>query len=141
MPTAGQENHGPGRRRCYGDLLPSPEEFRREERIPWLHIQAFASGQVHDFAVKFITPLRWKHAGGDRLLSLLIIRPVAYRRPDTVALSANSKSTEPRTLQLRLRSHLRQTRYRTTATAQAMDAARMTWSMFFWTACQRSPRK
>jgi hypothetical protein len=79
LPTAEQENHGRGRHRCYGDRLPTPEEFRRDEWIPWQRIQAFASGQTYDFDVKLITPVRWKHAGGDRLLSLLIIRPVAYR--------------------------------------------------------------
>lgn len=79
VPIAEQENHGRGRHRCYGGRLPTPEEFRCDECIPWQRVQAFASGQLHHFDVKFIAPLRWKHAGGDRLLSLLIIRPVAYR--------------------------------------------------------------
>jgi hypothetical protein len=42
-------------------------------------VQAFAAGNVLDFDIKFITPLRWKHAGGERQLSLLIVRPIAYR--------------------------------------------------------------
>jgi hypothetical protein len=42
-------------------------------------VQAFAAGNVHDFDIKFITPLRCKHAGGERQLSLLIVRPIAYR--------------------------------------------------------------
>jgi hypothetical protein len=42
-------------------------------------VQAFAAGNVHDFDIKFITPLRWKHAGGERQLSLLVVRPIAYR--------------------------------------------------------------
>jgi hypothetical protein len=79
VPTVEQENHGRGRHRCYGDLLPTPEESRRDPGIPWQPVQAFACGQTYDFDVKFIAPLRWKHAGGDRLLSLLIIRPVPYR--------------------------------------------------------------
>ncbi|MBS1860023.1 MAG: transposase [Acidobacteria bacterium] len=79
LPTPEQENHGRGRHRCYGDLLPTPEEFRRDETILWQSVQAFASGQVYDFDVKLISPVRWKHAGGDRRLALLIIRPVAYR--------------------------------------------------------------
>ena len=63
LPTPEQENHGRGRHRCYGDLLPTPEQFRRDESIPWQRIQAFASGHTYDFDVKLISPLRWKHAG------------------------------------------------------------------------------
>ena len=79
LPTAEEENHGRGRHRCYGLRLPTPEQWRRDESIPWTTVQAFAAGNVHDFDIKFITPLRWKHAGGERQLSLLIVRPVAYR--------------------------------------------------------------
>jgi len=79
VPTTEQENHGRGRHRCYGNQLPTPEEFRQDQWILWQRVQAFACGQTYDFDVKFIVPVRWKHAGGDRLLSLLIIRPVPYR--------------------------------------------------------------
>src|SRR5260370_1229992 len=51
----------------------------RAAPIPWTTVQAFAAGNVYDFDIKFITPLRWKNAGGERQLSLLIVRPVAYR--------------------------------------------------------------
>jgi hypothetical protein len=79
LPTAEEENHGRGRHRCYGQRRPTPEQWRRDESIPWTTVQAFAAGNVHDFDIKFITPLRWKHAGGERQLSLLIVRPIAYR--------------------------------------------------------------
>jgi len=79
LPTAQEETHGRGRRRCYGQLRPTPEQWRRDESIPWTTVQAFAAGNVHHFDIKFITPLRWKHAGGERQLSLLIVRPIAYR--------------------------------------------------------------
>jgi hypothetical protein len=87
LPTAQEENHGRGRRRCYGQRLPTPEQWRREESIPWSTVQAFAAGNVYDFDIKFITPLRWKNAGGERQLSLLIVRPVAYRLRKGVHLS------------------------------------------------------
>jgi hypothetical protein len=80
LPTAEEENHGRGRRRCYGQGLPTPEQCRREEALPWQSVRAFAAGNVHDFQIKCITPLRWKHAGGERQLKLLIVRPIAYRR-------------------------------------------------------------
>jgi hypothetical protein len=79
LPTAEEENHGRGRHRCYGQRLPTPEQWRREESLPWTTVQAFAAGNVHDFDIKFVTPLRWKHAGGERQISLLIVRPIAYR--------------------------------------------------------------
>jgi hypothetical protein len=79
LPTAEEENHGRGRRCCCGQRLPTPEQWRREQAIPWTTVHAFAAGNVYDFDIKFITPLRWKNAGGERQLSLLIVRPVAYR--------------------------------------------------------------
>jgi hypothetical protein len=87
LPTAEQENHGCGRRRCYGQRLPTPEQFRRDESIPWTTVQAFAAGNLHDFDIKFITPMRWKHAGGERQLSLLIVRPISYRLRKRAPLS------------------------------------------------------
>lgn len=79
LPPAAEENHGRGRHRCYGQRLPTPEQLRRDEAIPWTTVQAFAAGNVHDFDLKFISPLRWKQAGGECQLSLLIVRPMAYR--------------------------------------------------------------
>ena len=79
LPTAEEENQGRGRRRCYGQHRPTPEQFRRDESSPWTTVSAFAAGNVHDFDIKFITPLRWKNTGGERQLALLIVRPVAYR--------------------------------------------------------------
>jgi hypothetical protein len=79
LPTTQEENHGRGRRRFYGQRLPTPEQYRRDETIPWTTVRAFAAGQVHDFDIKFLSPLRWKHAGGQRQISLLIVRPIAYR--------------------------------------------------------------
>ncbi len=74
-----QENHGRGRRRAYGQRLPTPEQYRPDQSIPLQTIRACAAGNTYDFDIKTVTPLRWKHAGGDRQLLLLIVRPVAYR--------------------------------------------------------------
>ena len=79
LPTGAEENHGRGRRRCYGQRRPTPEQYRLDESIPWTTVPAFAAGNVHDFDIKFISPLRWKRAGGQRQLALLIVRPIAYR--------------------------------------------------------------
>jgi hypothetical protein len=79
LPTAEDENQGRGRRRCYGQRRPTPEQYRLDPSIPWTTVSAFAAGNVYDFDIKFITPLRSKNASGERQLSLLIVRPVAYR--------------------------------------------------------------
>lgn len=79
VPRPGQENHGRGRRRAYGDRLPTPEELRQDEGIPWIPIRAHAAGKIHEFNVKEITPCRWKHAGAERTLRLIIVRPLGYR--------------------------------------------------------------
>jgi hypothetical protein len=91
LPTAAEDNHGLGRR--YGQLRPTPEQWRRDESIPWTTVQAFAAGNVHDFDIKFITPLRWKHAAGERQLSLLIVRPIAYRLRKGAHLSYRNPAT------------------------------------------------
>jgi hypothetical protein len=79
LPTPEQENHGRGRKRAYGDRLPTPEKLRQDETIAWIPLRAHAAGRKHVFHVKEIKPCRWKHAGGERTLRLIIIRPLGYR--------------------------------------------------------------
>ena len=79
LPTPEQENCGRGRKKAYGDRLPTPEEIRKDQTIPWTNVRAYAAGKEHTFNVKEISPCRWKHAGGERTLRLLIVRPLGYR--------------------------------------------------------------
>jgi len=79
LPAPGQENKGRGRRRAYGDRLPTPEELRKDAGIAWQQVRAHAAGKQHTFDVKEIAPCRWQHAGGERTLRLIIIRPLGYR--------------------------------------------------------------
>lgn len=79
LPTAAEKNHGRGRHRCYGQRLPTPEQFRQDQSIPWQTVRACAAGNTYDYEIKIVAPLRWKRAGGDRQLLLLIVRPIAYR--------------------------------------------------------------
>jgi hypothetical protein len=79
LPTPEQETSGRGRKRAYGDRLPTPEELRQDQTIPWINVRAHAAGKEHVFNVKEIAPCRWKHAGGERTLRLLIVRPLGYR--------------------------------------------------------------
>jgi hypothetical protein len=67
-----------GRKRVYGDTLPTPEEIRQDDTIPWQGVEAFAAGKVHTFDVKTISAVRWKGTGNCNI-RLLVVRPLAYR--------------------------------------------------------------
>ncbi len=69
---------GPGRRRFYGDPMPTPEQIRQDESIPWMSIQAFAAGKNHAFEIKTIAPLRWQGTSAQNV-RLVVVRPLAYR--------------------------------------------------------------
>ena len=69
---------GRGRRRIYGEALPTPEQIRQDPRFPWQVVEAWAAGKIHQFEIKVVAPVRWAGAGGRDLL-LLVIRPLAYR--------------------------------------------------------------
>lgn len=69
---------GKGRPRVYGKALPTPEQIRQDETIPWQQVQVYAAGELHNADVKVIGPLRWK-AAGNRDLQLVVIRPMHYR--------------------------------------------------------------
>ncbi len=67
-----------GRKRVYGQPLPTPEQIRQDEQHPWTVVQAWAAGKVHNFHLKIVPQVRWRKAG-NKDLKLIIIRPVAYR--------------------------------------------------------------
>lgn len=69
---------GRGRRRFYGEALPTPEEIRQDPDIPWQKVSVRASGKWRDFEVKTRAPVRWR-AAGEMDLRLIVIRPIGYR--------------------------------------------------------------
>lgn len=73
-PTA---QSGAGRKRFYGDRLPTPDEIRTDETIPWQEVKACVHGKQQRFQVKTLSPVRWKGAG-DQDLRLVVIAPVKY---------------------------------------------------------------
>jgi hypothetical protein len=78
------ETEGRGRRRIYGKSLPTPEELRQSDCIPWQEVQAATGDKMHTFRIKTICPLRSKLCGRKNL-KLIIVQPLRYR------LSRNSK--------------------------------------------------
>jgi hypothetical protein len=75
-----------GRRRVYGHQAPTPEQLRQDENVPWRRIEVFFGGARRELRVKQLTPLRWRAAGENHLLQLLVIAPTPYR------LSPNTKT-------------------------------------------------
>lgn len=67
-----------GRRRIYGKTLPTPEQLRQDDSVPWIPVTARACGNDYVFEIKTIDRVRWR-AAGKMDLRLVVIRPVAYR--------------------------------------------------------------
>ena len=68
-----------GRPRVYGAPLPTPEELRQDPTVEWQKVRAHAAGKTHDFQVKTMGPVRWRGAGGQHTVRVLVVRPLAYR--------------------------------------------------------------
>lgn len=62
-----------------GEQLPTPEQIRQSENYPWIQVKAWAAGEVRTFDVKIVRDVRWRSAGEDKNLTLMIIRPLGYR--------------------------------------------------------------
>jgi hypothetical protein len=67
-----------GRRRIYGQDLPTPEQIRQDPGIPWQSLQVRVNGKSRKFEIKTLSPVRWR-AAGEIDLRLLVIRPVGFR--------------------------------------------------------------
>lgn len=68
-----------GRNRVYGEEAPTPEQVKQSDDIPWVEVKAWAAGKTHTFNVKVIKSLRWRVAGKNCLLQMVVIRPLGYR--------------------------------------------------------------
>ena len=80
--NAKPDNQKPhGRKRIYGEDLPTPEQVRKDESIPWQEVEATVGGKRHTLRVKTLAPVRWR-AAGEMDLRLVVIAPVPYlKRP------------------------------------------------------------
>lgn len=79
VPEPGMLSEAGGRPRCYGRKLPTPEQLRQDQSVPWQRVKGYAAGKVHEFKIKTIQAVRWKPAGGVALLRLMVIAPLGYR--------------------------------------------------------------
>jgi hypothetical protein len=72
------EQPAKGRKKVYGDRLPTPEQIRQSDDIGWQTVNAWSAGKSHHFNIKVVKNLRWPPAG-KKILQLVVIRPLAYR--------------------------------------------------------------
>jgi hypothetical protein len=75
-----------GRKRKYGEALPTPEKIRQSEEYSTQLIEAWAAGKTHKFKIKIIRDVMWRVVGQKDLLSLIIIKPLGYRLAQGSAL-------------------------------------------------------
>ena len=68
-----------GRRRVYGEQAPTPEQLRTGESIPWQTVSVCIGGEQREIRIKTLGPLRWRPAGNDHTLQLIVIAPLRYR--------------------------------------------------------------
>lgn len=68
-----------GRKKVYGERIPTPEQIRQSEDYEWQQVQAWAAGKKHQFDVKIVKDLKWRPAGQKHTLQLMVIRPLKYR--------------------------------------------------------------
>ena len=78
-PPAAPPSGRTGRPRRYGPPAPTPEQFRKDETIPWREIAAFAAGKTHLFRVKVMGPVLWPKAGPEHPFQVMVIAPLGYR--------------------------------------------------------------
>jgi hypothetical protein len=68
-----------GRPRGYGKALPTPEQLRQDDQVPWQNVEAYAAGRRHRFKIKTLDQVRWRVTGVKRTLRLIVIAPLRYR--------------------------------------------------------------
>lgn len=62
-----------GRKKIYGEALPTPEELRNDSSIPWRKVKVISGGTSHMFRVKTIDAVRWRKSG-EKNLRLVVVK-------------------------------------------------------------------
>lgn len=73
------EQPAKGRRRVYGEIAPTPEALRQDDTHPWETVEVFFGGKRRHLRAKRLTPLRWRAAGPQHNLQLIVLAPTPYR--------------------------------------------------------------
>lgn len=74
---------GKGRKRIYGEALPTPKEIRQDDAYPWYTTHIFFAGEYHNLRYKTVAPVLWKKGTGSIPCRLIITAPLRYRNNTT----------------------------------------------------------
>jgi len=80
-PAAGDQQPASGRRRIYGERLPTPEEIRQDTSIPYKTASCYFGNGFREIRYKEINKVLWPRGGKSRLLRLIIVAPIPYKAP------------------------------------------------------------
>lgn len=64
--------------RLYGERAPTPEQLRKDTKIPWQPLTVRCNGRTHVLRIKTLTGVRWR-ATGAMLVRIVVIAPFGYR--------------------------------------------------------------
>jgi DDE superfamily endonuclease len=75
-PPSKEETQQRGRKRLYGEELPTPHELLKDETVAWKKTKVFIIGKQRWVNYKTLTNCRWRGAGG-RNMQLIVIKPIS----------------------------------------------------------------
>ncbi len=78
-PLTDVERHKWGRRRKYGEALPSPKEILADDTFGWKGDLVYGAGRIHNVLYKTVSRVLWRSGTRDRPLRLFAIKPLSYR--------------------------------------------------------------
>lgn len=86
-PATVSGRNGKGRRKIYGNRLPTPEEIRQDDTYAWQTApDIYGAGKFHDVRYKTIAPVLWQRGTGSKMCRLIVIAPLRYRKTKTSKL-------------------------------------------------------
>jgi hypothetical protein len=68
-----------GSRRTYGQKKFTPEEVRKDPKIPWRETRIFHGNEWRAVRYKELKPVLWQRASGPRPIRLFVVAPIPYR--------------------------------------------------------------
>lgn len=68
-----------GRKKVYGEPAPTPRQLHKDETVPWQNIEVFFGKQRRTLKVKRSNPVRWRTAGEQHTLQMIVVAPTPYR--------------------------------------------------------------
>lgn len=69
-----------GRPRSYGKSLPTPEDLRNDQSVPWERLEICNGPETTKVRYKHIAQAKWPVAGEKAIVQIVVIAPLRYRK-------------------------------------------------------------